>query len=609
MKLFKNKLSKSAAVDGDKIGKTEFFTVQHRILGMLIKKYPKEVLIIFILLVLLSFRSIVFVNFIENISNQVSHMVNGQQTELSSLFKTIVLFIFISCICIGFQWIYNFYSNKFNELVRYGVEQELRETVSHIAYENYEDNKFHEKFYRANEAGAQMGHAIYGCAQFAQIIILLFCYSVTLSKLSILLPIILIVVDFITFFVSSKTIDMQLDYYRKNVAPLWRSMNYFEHITEPLENHQHIQANRLYSYFGNKYSEQKKKYLNNTLRMNAICFVTESFMSVAIILCYVFTLLFVGKKLVNGQVEIGFFVMLFTILLQMFDAIKQYANIVSRGNWYIRTIGDYFDITSLSLKNYEKQEVEEIHSITFEDITYKYPQAENSSLSSCNISFNIGDKIAIVGYNGSGKTTFVNLFMGLLEQYSGNIKINGKIITKEDLLKYSQNVACIFQDFNQYQISIKQNVEIGNRFMSMSDEKVIDILKKVGLYEDVSCMKDGIYTLLGELNYGQELSMGQRQKLAIARLLANENANVWILDEPTAYLDPITEVASYNLIKSLAGDRLVLFISHRLGYAAQSDKIIVFNEGGIVESGNHVALMAQKGIYYNMFEIQKGWYK
>lgn len=608
MKLFKIGFSKSTVTDSDKIGKKEFFTVQHRIFKMLIKKYPKEVLVIFILLVLLSFRSIVFVRFIENISNQVTYMVNGQQTELSMLFETIAWFILISCICIGFQWVYNFCSNRFNELVRFGVEQELRETVSHVAYENYEDNQFHEKFYRANEAGAQMGHAIYGCAQFVQIIILLVYYSITLSKLSLLLPIILIVVDVITFFVSSKTIDMQLDYYRKNVAPMWRSMNYFEHIAEPLENHQHIQANRLYSYFGNKYGEQKKTYLNNTLRMNAICFITELFMSVAIILCYVLTLLFVGRKLVNGQVEIGFLVMLFTILLQMFDAIKQYANIVSRGNWYIRAIGDYFDITNLPQKNTESQKVERIRSIAFEDINYKYPQAVNGSLSSCSVSFDIGDKVAIVGYNGSGKTTFVNLFMGLLEQYSGNVKINGKKVTNEDLLKYSQNVACIFQDFKQYQMSIKQNIEIGNGFVSLSDEKAIDILKKVGLYEDVSRMKDGIHTQLGELNYGQELSMGQRQKLAIARLLANENADVWILDEPTAYLDPITEVESYNLIKSLADDRLVLFISHRLGYAAQSDKIIVFNEGSIVESGSHMDLIDQKGIYYNMYEIQKGWY-
>ena len=608
MKIFKRRFSKSETVDNDKINKKEFFAVQHRIFGMLIKMYPKEAMVIFILLILLSFRSIVFVKFIETISNQVSHMVNGQQTELSSLFKTIFWFIFISCICIGFQWIYNYCSNKFNELVRYGVEQELRETVSHISYEYYEDNTFHEKFYRANEAGSQMGQAIYGCAQFVKIIILLFYYSIILSRLSILLPVILIVVDFITFFVSSGTIDMQLDYYRRKVAPLWRSMNYFEHIAEPLENHQHIQANRLFSYFGNKYSEQKKRYLNNTLRMNAICFITELVMSVTIIFCYVLTLIFVGKKLVNGQVDIGFFVMLFTILLQMFDVIKQYAGIVSRGNWYIRAIGDYFDIIDLSKKNFERQEIEKIDSISFENINYKYPQAVSGALSYCNVSFNKGEKIAIVGYNGSGKTTFVNLFMGLLEQYDGNIKINGKIIAKEDLLKYSQNVACIFQDFKQYQMSIKQNVEIGNRFMSMSDEKVVEILKRVGLYDDVSCMKDGIYTQLGELNYGQELSMGQRQKLAIARLLANEKADVWILDEPTAYLDPVTEVESYNLIKSLAGDRLVLFISHRLGYAAQSDKIIVFNEGNIAESGSHVKLMAQKGIYYKMFEIQKGWY-
>ena len=134
------------------------------------------------------------------------------------------------------------------------------------------------------------------------------------------------------------------------------------------------------------------------------------------------------------------------------------------------------------------------------------------------------------------------------------------------------------------------------------------MLAQVGLKEIVLAFENGIDTPLGQLENGIELSKGQWQRLAIARLLANPEIKTWILDEPTAYLDPIAEIEIYNMIYELAGDRTVLFISHRLGFAKKADRIVLFDNGRIEEAGTHDGLVNQNGTYAEMYSNQEEWY-
>ena len=201
-----------------------------------------------------------------------------------------------------------------------------------------------------------------------------------------------------------------------------------------------------------------------------------------------------------------------------------------------------------------------------------------------------------MGVNGSGKTTLISVILSLLNQQKGQYL--GREIPK----------TAILQDFCQYQMTIRQNIEIGCGGRELPEEKIWEILRQVGLYEEVSRMSGGINTMLGQLEEGIELSKGQWQRLVIGRLLANEEARVWILDEPTAYLDPIAEVEMYRQIWKLSGNRLVFFISHRLGFAQNADSIIVIEGGQIAESGSHEQLMKARGIYASMFQGQQEWY-
>ena len=214
------------------------------------------------------------------------------------------------------------------------------------------------------------------------------------------------------------------------------------------------------------------------------------------------------------------------------------------------------------------------------------------------LSFKKGEKVAVVGHNGSGKTTLMAIIARLLRSYEGELHEGGAV------------VSAVMQDFVHYQMTVKESIELGCGGRELSEEKIFEILKKVELYDFIMSKPKGIGTNIGQLEEdGVELSKGQYQRLAIARLLANEDSNVWILDEPTAFLDPIAEIETYRHIFDLAGDRLVFFISHRLGFAKHADRIIVTEDGRIVEDGSHSELIArQNSVYKKMFESQKEWY-
>ena len=187
---------------------------------------------------------------------------------------------------------------------------------------------------------------------------------------------------------------------------------------------------------------------------------------------------------------------------------------------------------------------------------------------------------------------------------------NGVVSVSGKKAGLNSSTACIFQDFYQYQTTVRENIEMGDPGRKLTDEEIWELLDTVGLREKVEGLEQGLDTRLGQLDGQGDFSKGQWQRIAIARLLAKKDAGIWILDEPTAYLDPLSEIEVYNMIYRLAGDRIVIFISHRLGFARQTDRILVFRTGEIAEQGSHEELMEKEnGIYREMYSLQKEWYQ
>ena len=234
--------------------------------------------------------------------------------------------------------------------------------------------------------------------------------------------------------------------------------------------------------------------------------------------------------------------------------------------------------------------------LSVENVFFKYPNGEQFTIDNITFCLQKGKKYAIVGANGSGKTTLVKLLVGLYNPSAG-------VIVNE-----IQPIA-LFQDFNRYPMTLAENIAL--KEVDAANENNIDMLvNTLGMKKKIDKMEKGIYTELTTTKVdGQDLSGGEWQRIGLARLLFAES-EIYLLDEPTASLDPLEEVKFFQTYNEMLSDKTVVFITHRLGFVKNVDEILVLNEGRIVEKGSHDYLMAQeRGLYRKMYEEQRCWYE
>lgn len=249
--------------------------------------------------------------------------------------------------------------------------------------------------------------------------------------------------------------------------------------------------------------------------------------------------------------------------------------------------------------------VEEFHSLTFEDVHFTYPLTDKPVLKGVSFSLKKGEKLSIVGINGSGKTTIVKLMLGLYTPQSGRIFINGRPMADYDIAEVRKQFSVLFQDFVQYPLTLRDNVAMSDISRIDDDEEIIAALKLSGIYDEYSKFSNGLDTDMTRrfADEGVELSKGQWQKVALSRAYF-KNAPIIILDEPSAALDAEAEDRIFRQFAEISGNRTGIIISHRISGSKLADKIIVLDDGKIVESGKHTDLISQDGLYAKLYNLQ-----
>lgn len=248
------------------------------------------------------------------------------------------------------------------------------------------------------------------------------------------------------------------------------------------------------------------------------------------------------------------------------------------------------------------------YEITFKNVSFKYPNSDTYVLKNINTRLSIGKKLAFVGENGAGKTTFVKLLCRLYDPTEGEILLNGINIKKYDYEEYMQLFSFVFQDFKLFSFSLGQNIATD---VTYDSEKVIECMKKVSLYDRFLALPEGLETYLyKELSHnGVEISGGEAQKIALARALY-KGTPVIVLDEPTAALDPIAEAQVYSDFSNMVDNKTAIYISHRLSSCQFCDEITVFDNGRIVQKGTHAELAGEmEGKYFELWNAQAQYYQ
>ena len=260
-----------------------------------------------------------------------------------------------------------------------------------------------------------------------------------------------------------------------------------------------------------------------------------------------------------------------------------------------------------SLRNEEEKEGNG-YEIEFCNVSFRYPGATEYSLRNLSLKFQLGKRLAIVGKNGSGKTTFIKLLCRLYDPTEGEIRLNGVDIREYDYKEYLKLFSVVFQDFKLFAFSMGQNVATAVEY---DKEKAEQCLVKAGFAERLKSMPKGTDTALYKdfESEGVEISGGEAQKVALARALYKD-APIVVLDEPTAALDPVAEAEVYTKFNELIGDKTAVYISHRLSSCKFCDEIAVFEDGAVAQRGRHEELLKETdGLYYELWTAQAQYYE
>jgi ABC-type multidrug transport system fused ATPase/permease subunit len=247
--------------------------------------------------------------------------------------------------------------------------------------------------------------------------------------------------------------------------------------------------------------------------------------------------------------------------------------------------------------------------ISFEGVDFSYPNSDIEVLKDITVHIKDGEKVAFVGENGSGKSTFISLLCGMFAPKAGQITVGGVDISTDSAAARNA-VSVMFQDFAHYEASLRENITVSDKRRYADDDEILELLKKIKVNDVVEELPNGLDELVGSFSdKANNLSGGQWQKISIARAAYRKDAKIMILDEPTSALDPVAEAQLYRNFASLTGNKTTILISHRLGITAIVDRILVFKDGRIIEDGSHKQLMTQNSHYAEMYRVQAQWYQ
>ena len=538
-------------------------------------------------------------------------------------FNTIIMYTVIICLIMMILDVisttcYNSFEFEYRKTEGY-VEKKRMDKLFHTDFKNMESPDFLDYAQRAKTAlnrGKGFHGVLYQSRNFIAQGTLIILSAALIGIQNLLMMIIFIVISFGIVKISSFFTKRDKIKFSDAMAPTWRKMNYLESTTKNFDFAKDIRLFNMSNAFFNQLSGVNETYKELNRKHHNRMVLWEVSLGSVLIVQKILMYTWLVYNVVTGAYQISDFV-LYVGLVSTFHASVGYVNwIYSDMRTNSLMINDYRNfvdwkedretadekdghITEINLDKFE---------FRFENVSFKYPGHDNYVLKNVNLTIKNGAKLAVVGVNGAGKTTFIKLMMKLYEPSEGRILLNDVDIKEYNREEYFKLFSPVFQNVECFAMPIYQNISFAEEDKTDMN-KINEVLEQSGLSEKINSYEKGIHTNLLKIfdKEGIDLSGGEKQRLAMARALYKDG-KVIILDEPTAALDALAEDRMYREFENMIHGKTAVFISHRLGSTRFCDKIAMFEDGTIVEEGTHEELMAKNGKYAYMFGIQSQYY-
>lgn len=422
--------------------------------------------------------------------------------------------------------------------------------------------------------------------------------------------VIIIIIFCIPSFFSTLYYNKSLFNYDIEKQDLLRKTGYFSWVVFSANTAKEMRFFNLFDFFANKYKDHMSEYVRGEKKIvrskglfDSLCAVLP-LVGVYIVMAFVFFDILQTTRLIGDFI---FYLGIYMTIKDKFIAMIKDLAKMSELEFGIERFRDYNSLTP-AIANTGEKTLDKIQTIEFKDVYFKYPHSKKYVINNLNIRINADERIGIVGVNGAGKSTLVKLLLRFYDVTSGNIYINGIDIKEYEIGSLRDQFSVVFQDFNIYSLSLRENIAMSRIKDIHIDERIAEALEFTNLTSETINMESLDQDITKSFSAeGIELSGGQRQKLAISRCVFRK-AQIVIMDEPTAALDPIAEAKILNDFSRLYQDSGLLMISHRLSNTTQMDRIIVIENGTIIEEGTHKQLMALSKRYSELFNYQASKY-
>ncbi len=477
----------------------------------------------------------------------------------------------------------------------------------------FEDSEFYDKMTRARrEASSRPLSLVTRTFGLAQNLISLISYGVLLVQFSPWALLVLLLAGLPAFFAEAKFSGDAFRLFRWR-SPETRMQMYLETV---LAREDHAKEVKLFG-LGERLLDRYRKIFNTlyredralTFRRDSWGFALGLLGTISLYLAYAWT----AVTAVSGQITIGQMTMYLLLFRQGQSAVSAILASISgmyEDNLYLSTLYEFLDTPTTRSDGDLTEGPLPGDGIRFEAVSFYYPDSDAPALDQINLHIRPGQSLAIVGDNGAGKTTLIKLLTRLYRPDNGRIMLDGADLQHWDETVLRQRIGVIFQDFARYQLTAGENIGAGDvrhfddaeRWRKASSKGLADTF--------IEELPQKYQTQLGKwFMNGRELSGGQWQKIALARAFMREQADILVLDEPTAAMDAGAEATIFEHFRNLTRDRIAILISHRFSTVRMADQIVVIDQGQIIERGDHQQLMEQSGHYAHLFSLQARGYQ
>ena len=556
-------------------------------------------------------KALVAAEILNRLADAYVAATSGTPIDFDVILKPMILqfvLIFVSSIISTLDAMVNRISG---ELVVNTVKLKIMNKAKNVDLASFDDPEFYTKLENASREASMRPIGIIN-ATFSQLcaLISLVSFVVVLWGVSPWAPALIIALALPSAIVN-------FIYRRKNWSYMRyrskdrRQLSYYSDVMTSKDLAKEIRMFGLSEFFTDKYKNTFKKYFAGLRKM----FVGEGgwnalfAMLTAVVNCGLF--LFIARGVVNGTSQVGDYSLYTGALNSISGGIRTIVSTTAtiyEGTLFIDNLISFIKEPQRiipTVKDAAKPERHVAHKIEFCDVSFRYPGSDHDTIKHFSATIDRGETVVLVGLNGAGKTTLIKLLTRLYDPTDGKILLDGRDIREYDTAALYKIYGIIFQDFGKYAVSVAENIAMSDTDAPIDMERVVRAAKEGSADAFINALPKKYDTAL--MRYfeedGKELSVGQWQKLSVARAFYSDS-DILILDEPTAALDAIAEQEIYSQFDNLRRDKTTIFVSHRLSSATVADKILVVENGCLVEQGNHSELMKLGGKYAELFTAQ-----